>query len=324
MSSELPPIGHSGSTTNLSSRRSSRDSQNSRTIIRNHDSSRVLISINSPPTPDHSTPRLRDAALTPTDPGHQPGKRSHLSPGSQTTGSSSQSYSNKSTSAANPGYLIHRTKSWCTANELDPSPSSGPKLETLFEQNGYSRELAMKPRPDMQRNYSNNSLSSGLQSNLTQAKRTKSYSNLTKTSENSKNNNNTTLAVANRKPALSRYQSDTSLNQVPASQQPASRTTHTPRIAVKTSQRTGKVRTAKPHQGTSDQEQTLNAQNIKNQTQVVQDTDGSDSDSEKNDRIIQWLIGVDSAAAEEPPLQAIPDEEPVQTDTAIHIVYDGD
>ena len=53
--------------------------------------------------------------------------------------------------------------------------------------------------------------------------------------------------------------------------------------------------------------------------------DDSSSDSDKDQMIITWLIGVDTEDPEEPPEPFIeyPDEPP-QTDTAVHIVYDGD
>ncbi|KAK3088332.1 hypothetical protein FSP39_017763 [Pinctada imbricata] len=51
----------------------------------------------------------------------------------------------------------------------------------------------------------------------------------------------------------------------------------------------------------------------------------SSSDSDKDQMIITWLIGVDTEDPEEPPEQEIfyPDEPP-QTDTAVHIIYNGD
>lgn len=56
-----------------------------------------------------------------------------------------------------------------------------------------------------------------------------------------------------------------------------------------------------------------------------EDEDDSGSDSDKDHMIINWLIGVDNEDPEEVPEPEIeyPDEPP-QTDTALHIVYDGD
>ncbi|KAH3897066.1 dual specificity protein kinase shkD-like [Dreissena polymorpha] len=50
----------------------------------------------------------------------------------------------------------------------------------------------------------------------------------------------------------------------------------------------------------------------------------SDSDTEKSQRVIQWIIGVNREA--EPPEEPLIDhvDEPPQRDTAIRIVYDGD
>jgi hypothetical protein len=50
---------------------------------------------------------------------------------------------------------------------------------------------------------------------------------------------------------------------------------------------------------------------------------GYDSDGERQDRIIQWLVGVESSCEEHPPEPKIVDTGPTQTDTAIHIVYEG-
>ena len=49
--------------------------------------------------------------------------------------------------------------------------------------------------------------------------------------------------------------------------------------------------------------------------------DSAESEEER-ERIVQWLVGVERA--DTPPMQEIIDDEPVQTDTAIHVVYNGD
>lgn len=49
---------------------------------------------------------------------------------------------------------------------------------------------------------------------------------------------------------------------------------------------------------------------------------GEESGEETQDRIRQWILGVEDA--EEPPMPHIEDESPKQTDTAIHVVYTGD
>lgn len=48
----------------------------------------------------------------------------------------------------------------------------------------------------------------------------------------------------------------------------------------------------------------------------------SDSDDEKEDRIVAWLLGVEDADAVTD--QVVVEEAPRQTDTAIHVVYQGD
>ena len=47
-------------------------------------------------------------------------------------------------------------------------------------------------------------------------------------------------------------------------------------------------------------------------------------EGEREQRIIDWLIGVESERPERPPSPSIIDDEPTQTDTAIHIIYDGE
>ena len=56
---------------------------------------------------------------------------------------------------------------------------------------------------------------------------------------------------------------------------------------------------------------------------VKKDMD-SDSDSEKDSRVIEWIIGVNEVA--EPPEEQVIEyaDEPPQRDTAIRIVYEGD
>lgn len=60
------------------------------------------------------------------------------------------------------------------------------------------------------------------------------------------------------------------------------------------------------------------------ESDVKKDTFDSDSDTEKDSRVIEWIIGVNSVA--EPPEEQVIEyaDEPPQRDTAIRIVYDGD
>lgn len=68
--------------------------------------------------------------------------------------------------------------------------------------------------------------------------------------------------------------------------------------------------------------QTSNAKQTKKNENVVE---GDHDDDEKEQRIIEWLIGVREADSSRPPTPVTPiDSEPPQTDTAIHIVYNGD
>ena len=60
------------------------------------------------------------------------------------------------------------------------------------------------------------------------------------------------------------------------------------------------------------------------ESEQKKDTLDSDSDTEKDSRVIEWIIGVNEVA--EPPEEQVIDyiDEPPQRDTAIRIVYDGD
>ena len=60
------------------------------------------------------------------------------------------------------------------------------------------------------------------------------------------------------------------------------------------------------------------------ESEQKKDTYNSDSDTEKDSRVIEWIIGVTEVA--EPPEEQVIDylDEPPQRDTAIRIVYDGD
>jgi hypothetical protein len=55
----------------------------------------------------------------------------------------------------------------------------------------------------------------------------------------------------------------------------------------------------------------------------VDEDEDEPTDEEKRQRIFDWLDGLDDENAEPPPTPEI-DDEPVQTDTAIHIIYKGD
>ena len=58
---------------------------------------------------------------------------------------------------------------------------------------------------------------------------------------------------------------------------------------------------------------------------VAEDDNDDDEDDEmKRQRIEDWLQHLDNVVLDRPPSPVIDEDVPPQTDTAIHIVYDGD
>ena len=239
--------------------------------------------------------------------------------------------------SSGPTQVRHKTA--CTESEANP----GPKLETLFERNGTSRALTSRrgddSKPDVQMRRNTHSFSSiiSLQTNnpgnpLTASKRTKSQSNLSKVSENGQQN-----GFSEKRPTMTRYRSDTNLNihsnnnaLMPSSRFNRVSTTGKPRKIRTNGQGPSKpapiVREVKRESQATQlqQEQTLNAQNLRLQSTSSAGDPEAQEDYEMRQRIHEWLDGVDNAAIEHPPSQDILDEGPPQTDTAIHIVWNGD
>jgi hypothetical protein len=199
--------------------------------------------------------------------------------------------------------------------------TEGAKLETLLERNaGLNRRESSVivggggggGVGQMRRNtHSFSSIISLQNNNLTANKRTKSHTNLSKLSENTGG----PQPFSEKRPLMSRYRSDTNLNLH------ANNTATARRVSTSTNNnnkpvpmRKARAPTQKPAPKPS--EQTLNTQNLLDQEEEEEE------DSEMRRRIQEWLEGVDEA--EHPPVQDIEDEGPPQTDTAIHIVWDGD
>lgn len=306
---ELPPIANRPDSAR--SKRSSRDSPNGipkPTAIRRYERPE-LISVDSP-----------------TDSGVIP-KRSHYSPGS--TGSSNQSLSNKSGQgqtpghAHNPGFLKYRNNTWCATETT-------AKLETLLERNGVQQNhqpsgatnnkvsgTAAPQTARMRHRFPSTTDSSTPSGQATLGQKTHSMSNLTKISDATYSKNN--VRTTRQSTGLRHGRSEQALNKrnVPAAKRHSvgttSQTTFEPR-------RTGILRHS-VSQPAIKSDQPLNASNLLKGNRLGSQ-DSSESDSELNGRIMDWLVGVEQAVA--PPNPTITDEEPCQTDTAIHIVYEGD
>lgn len=86
--------------------------------------------------------------------------------------------------------------------------------------------------------------------------------------------------------------------------------------------------TSQPQLGKSSQgEDVLNAQNLRRLQggEHVESNDEEDEEQDetvRNERIIQWLIGVETSAEKPPSPAPVVEDGPTQTDTAIHIVYE--
>ena len=242
-------------------------------------------------------------------------RRSHISPSS-----ASSNQTGSAQSPVQPGsFAKHRTQSWCaTATE------SGPKLMTLKEQNGISSHNGVNNDILRTRRLSSNSSTMNPLS-----KKAKSYGNLTKFSDNSsRNTNNNTTA---RRSSLNRYGSEQNLSgkdSLVGGQQPTIMSSQgKPRLSIGQRAKTFMGNTNKKvlrHVRSQPLLKTNGANPSLNGTcSGSVDAEPVDSDKDKHNRIMEWLIGVEYCA-EPPETPEIDDTEPVQTDTAIHIVYGQD
>ena len=337
----LPPLQSNRSESALS-KRSSRESLLSagssipRGSILKHEKP-VLISIDDPHSQGTSV------------------KRSHLSPASGNSGSSNNSKGNGS---------IPRNKSWATidstsANKAGPletlfeqkgqghsstsqevageNISTCPIAESAIDSgyNSYSKSKNMKNQIREQRRGS--LVSSTVNGKISPGKRTQSVSNMTNPSDNSVGRDdlcsNTNRAGKKELPRI-RSENTLSLPQT-ALKGPASPRGTTQNQSLRTTNGKSFNRTkSQPALMQNDSE--LNERNLQkntkkqgkqrgrdNNNRVEEQDESNTSDGERNNRIVEWLIGVQSA--ERPPSpEILQEEEPPQTDTAIHVVYNGD
>ncbi|XP_013397934.1 uncharacterized protein LOC106164536 [Lingula anatina] len=210
---------------------------------------------------------------------------------------------------------LARTKSWCPGN--DNGGLASPKLETLFEkqllssQNEISksgnnvkvrlpRSGAKPPIPGMRRNYTQTDLKGTTRSDLKGMSRTQSEPFISDMNKNRK-----------LKISQSAKKSDNK------------KTNH---VKVKTNGKANPTHSNSSKSSSLSQERLYMRDVLSRQPSSKADDsaqgDSAGEDGEQDERIIQWLLGVESA--EHPPEPVIIDEEPSQTDTAIHIVYQGD
>ena len=329
---ELPPISHrpgSGA-----SRQSYADSGKERDRERETPRGVIL---------KYEKPALLSLAMPVETVGSMAFKRSHYSPGS--TGSDNSRDRDQSSSNSNLNESgRYRSKSY---NEPTSSVAEPPKLETLFERKQYERHSNGTRNDSSPRNGFTNGVNTdrlqkskafcvttdteeGLNTNM---RTTKSFSNLTKYHDNQK-------TVASKKATLKKVNSELNLSQLNSAHlasshsfNPAATTAKPPRKqrhhSTATTPHTRQppiphrpLRASKSNPNFSQQAEEAAARLRKvPQPEPGYDSDG-DSDSIKERRILDWLVGVEDA--ERPPSPCIDDDAPAQTDTAIHIVYEGD
>ena len=221
------------------------------------------------------------------------GKRTRRSPLSPTSTASSHGGSSRSITRISPAAGgLGRSKTW-TGDLSSSQHGSGSKLETLYEMGHSKLEPAMKElsiineaKPDSKLVASTSVTSPPPIDRHVNLKSTQTITVISSHPITDKNNNeNTTLpATPSSKPQLTGNRlSEENLRRLRRKSLPSSKASS----GAKTNSDTG-----------------------------------YDTDDEKEQRIVDWIIGVECSQTEQPPDVNIVTEEP--RDNAIHIVYDGD
>ena len=282
-------------------------------------------------------------------------KRSNRSPGS-TGGSSGQAQSTGTSprtsgcqgNANTESGARFKGKSWCPSDGSVPSlvtSRADGKLETLFEQKKVPPERPTSDTPSVPSTGLTAGKSTGLtpNSNGDFVKRTKSFSNLTKLWDTAKNGGQAKNGLPKSKPRIqvlhkvSSEQNISSLNRNSgAPQRPPLQQCSTAKRRVASIGQQANVGQTRMI-GMQQSKSSPNFSVTHNITQSLLGKAGSGKavephdygsngveEGEREQRILDWLIGVENEEAERPPSPSIIDEEPVQTDTALHIVYDGE
>lgn len=243
-------------------------------------------------------------------------KSSPLSPKSASSGGSGHgtpgSLSSRSgqSNPKNENMRVNRTKSWVAPD----SGTSPTKLETLFERqqitiNSNSNKKHLKG--------TSQKIYSGLRRNSTQgdlSRRTKAVLPRNLSDPKMHRNNDTRGYSRSSKPP----------------HHPSHHHQTTKRLDSRgdtdKSKNDSRHNSGKNSSSNLSQERLYTLEAMGRQESSATETTAADEDEDdafERDRIIQWLIGVESSA-EEPPLQPDIEDDPPQTDTAIHIVYEGD
>ncbi len=265
----------------------------------------------------------------------RPFKRSHKSPGSESSNCSfranSSPRSTSNTASDNRHCKYNPSRSWCSNDPpIQGQYSNGGTLETLFEKN-YSSKLQTNGGSSTPRLPKTSIPKSESQDKLTQNMRTKSFTNLSKLSDSTRNLSG---SVDEKKEVIHKISSEQNLNGIvnnggiPLTAKSATCRKRIPNH-TKHSTQVATQNVSPPYKPLKQSKSTPNirastgpvhSENLKNQNS----TQDVESDCEKDRRIREWLMGVESSDPDRPETPIINEEEPVQTDTAIHIVYNGD
>lgn len=259
---------------------------------------------NSPITTYHSSRYLRCKSSKPSTTSDSPHRyRLTKSPFSQESSESGNSNGKKLTN----GYYLQRSKTWVPPEQTNTASTvSTLKLESIEKKGKMSTPRSVKNGFRTRLSSKDNSLSSG--------------------------NNNTAQL---KKKQLTHCQSEPKIS--PLSDYTTSRQKTTVRQKSRTNINNNKVLSVdKTDNLTKNKYNSGTVNGMRRYSSTIQlipqknsnfddDDDDSGSDSDKDHMIINWLIGVDNEEPEEIPDPEIeyPDEPP-QTDTALHIVYNGD
>lgn len=338
---ELPPISGSSSKHRPGSgksRRSSTHSQGSRTGGSGNTGETTEI------VPINGVAEIPRPSMT---------KRSNRSPGS-TGGSSGHGYSSGTSprisgNGSNEAVGRSRAKSSPEGNTVNnvAATKTDSKLETLFEQRTHhwpageerSRRInnSTVPTPSQQSRAATNGI--GKKGSET-FHRTKSFTNLSKVSGSSKNgtqgrNGTSQIPSKGRLTSLQRVPSEQNMgkgvgsNNIRRRNQSSNNApsqNNAKQKTMRSSKSTPNFTSASQVAATQSQSKltSLNGQLDPEVTSLSDQVFSDPEEEEREQRIIDWLIGVENEEAERPPTPCIVEEEPAQTDTAIHIVYDGE
>ncbi|XP_064653018.1 serine/arginine-rich splicing factor 11-like [Lineus longissimus] len=274
----------------------------------------------------HERPALISLAIESpiSSPGMDHREQKMRKPSGMSAGSTTSS--NKTHSSQGVGYLKKqdRTKTWCpTSTEpITSSKSDDQKLETLPEgQATMANDTTGHVSPTRRQRKARTDAAS--QFSKTPSKATNLSRRSVSTQDLSsikRDKNNSETPRQSKKTKLQRYNSDQKLTDITGNRK-NSHSTQTNSNQRRSLGYSSGDRDTIPH---SHSRRTSKRESVQSsQMDETGDDAGYDSDEGRQDRIIQWLIGVETSCEERPPEPTIVDTGPLQTDTAIHIVYES-